>query len=111
MMRYHIGSLFDLLTDDDYRELGKITDGWTRSDIETLATNIRSFFQAKQNKATHFRYCEMRKRTIVYCAPSDNENVTKASAHDFHPKQLGNPSFHLNTVLKHSEKSETSGHT
>jgi vacuolar protein-sorting-associated protein 4 len=100
MMKYHIGSLFNLLTDDDYRELGKITDGWTGSDIETLATNIWSFFQVEQNKATHFRYCELRKRIIVYCAPSDNENVTQASAHDFQPEELSNPAFTMKTVLK-----------
>ncbi len=99
MMKHHLGSMFNLLTDDDYRELGKITDGWTGSDINTLAYNIKSFFQAEQNKATHFQFCEFRKTIIHYCPPGDKEYVTEASAHDFQPDELDNPLFMMNMKM------------
>jgi vacuolar protein-sorting-associated protein 4 len=107
MMKHHLGCMFNLLTDDDYRELGKITDGWTGSDINTLAYNIKSFFQAEQNKATHFRFCEFRKDIVHYCPPGDNldkEYVTEASAQDFLPDELSNPPFTMFTVLRMLKK-------
>jgi len=104
MLKYHLGQMFNLLTDDDYKALAKKTEGWTGSDIQTLGMNINSYFQVEQDKATHFKFCDIRKDRIVYCPPSDAEDVTQASAHELPVEDLDFPAFTIRTVKKMLDK-------
>uniref|UniRef100_A0A8C9FYU7 AAA+ ATPase domain-containing protein n=1 Tax=Pavo cristatus TaxID=9049 RepID=A0A8C9FYU7_PAVCR len=81
MFKLHLGSTPNLLTEADYRELGKRTDGYSGADISIIVRDALMQPVRKVQSATHF------KKMCVFNAPS---------------LMLRNPTFSLNFNLNQS---------
>ncbi|NXI58069.1 VPS4B protein, partial [Chloroceryle aenea] len=55
MFKLHLGSIPNLLTETDYRELGKITDGYSGADISIIVCDALIQAVRKVQSATHFK--------------------------------------------------------
>jgi len=55
MFKLHLGSTPNLLTESDYRELGKRTDGYSGADISIIVRDALMQPVRKVQSATHFK--------------------------------------------------------
>lgn len=55
MFRLHLGATPNLLTESDYRELGKKTDGYSGADISIIVRDALMQPVRKVQSATHFK--------------------------------------------------------
>ena len=69
MIKLNLGDTYNDLTDEQFRILGDLTEGYSGSDIYNLTQDAIYGPLRKCQKATHFRYLD--KTHIIPCSPSD----------------------------------------
>lgn len=62
MFKLHLGSTPNSLTESDYRELGKRTDGYSGADISIIVRDALMQPVRKVQSATHFKKVSMFKK-------------------------------------------------
>ena len=70
MLKLNLGDTYNDLTDEQFKILGDLTDGYSGSDIYNLTQDAIYGPLRKCQRATHFKYLDAQQH-LVPCSPSD----------------------------------------
>jgi vacuolar protein-sorting-associated protein 4 len=83
MLKKKFGEMFTVVSDDEYLQLAKKTEGLSGADISRCFQSWRSKLDAEAADATHFRICPYRGNKVIPCSPDDpDDSVRKTSRED-----------------------------
>ncbi len=90
MLKLNLGDTYNDLTDEQFKILGDLTDGYSGSDIYNLTQDAIYGPLRKCQRATHFKYLDAQQH-LVPCSPSD-QGAMEMKINDIpHPEKLVAP--------------------
>jgi hypothetical protein len=82
MLKKKFGEMFTVVSDDEYLQLAKKTEGLSGADISRCFQSWRSKLDAEAADATHFRICPYRGNKVIPCSPDDPDDSVRKTSHD-----------------------------
>jgi len=83
MLKKKFGEMFTVVSDDEYLQLAKKTEGLSGAEINCCFQFWRSKLDQEAEDATHFRICPYRGNKVIPCSPDDpDDSVRKTSRED-----------------------------
>lgn len=71
LFKHYLSDYFLCLSEIHYNHLGRISDGYSCSDIMTFGSEVGDFLFNKRIKSEFFRECQYRKHVLVPCEKDD----------------------------------------
>lgn len=82
MLKYVLSTLFIMITEIEYAQLAKLTDGYSGADLQMIARKINDLQKSEQVSARFFKFCPYRKDKIIPCLSTDPD-VSKVKSRWF----------------------------
>ena len=73
MLKYVLSPLFVMLTETEYMEFAKLTEGYTGADLKMIANKVYDLQKSEQVCARYFKFCPYRKDKIIACLSTDKD--------------------------------------
>eukprot|EP00244_Chara_vulgaris_P002694 TRINITY_DN1480_c0_g1_i1.p1 TRINITY_DN1480_c0_g1~~TRINITY_DN1480_c0_g1_i1.p1 ORF type:complete len:442 (+),score=113.08 TRINITY_DN1480_c0_g1_i1:319-1644(+) len=91
MFKVHLGDTPHDLTDVDYEELAKLSEGFSGSDIAVTVKDVLFEPVRKTQEATHFRLVQDKdgKRKYMACSPGDARKALESTMDDLYKQGKG----------------------